>query len=182
MSRLGKKPILIPEKVEIRLDNGTIFVKGPLGELQKCFDQNKINISIKDGEVFVALARDAKGSAVLIGSYVSHIKNMIEGASNGFSKRLIIEGIGYRAQSEGSNLSLNVGLSHPVKIAIPKGIKVAIEKNIITVSGAEKELIGQFAAKIRDVKRAEPYKGKGIRYEGEIIRRKAGKKAAAAAA
>lgn len=178
MSRLGKKPIIIPEKVEVKKEDGLFRVKGPLGETKKFF-KNDIKIEIRDGSIFLTPVKKTKETSALWGTYFSHIKNMIEGVINGFEKKLIIEGIGYKAQLDGAKLSLNLGLSHPVKADIPEGIKIKVEKNIISVSGIDKEKVGQFSAEIRALKKPEPYKGKGIRYEKEVIRRKSGKKAAA---
>ncbi|MBI4692133.1 MAG: 50S ribosomal protein L6 [Candidatus Terrybacteria bacterium] len=179
MSRLGKKPIIIPENVKVTEENGVLIIKGPLGEISRNFKKD-INIEIKEGSIVLVPQKNIKENFALWGTYASHIKNMIEGVTKGFEKKLIIEGVGFRAQLEESNLVLNLGLSHPVKVEIPKDLKVKTEKNVIVVFGADKEKVGQFSSQIRALKKPEPYKGKGIRYEGEIIRRKAGKKAAAA--
>ncbi|HDH04053.1 MAG TPA: 50S ribosomal protein L6 [Candidatus Campbellbacteria bacterium] len=180
MSRIGKKPIEIPENVEIKIEDGNVTVKGPLGELKRQF---KDSVSIKQKEGFVVLNPERNSKAVfsLWGTYSSHIKNMIEGATKGFEKKLVVVGIGYKAQTEGKNLVLNLGFSHPIKMTIPEGLKVVVEKNIISISGINKEEVGDFSAKIRILKKPEPYKGKGIRYENEVVRRKAGKKAATTA-
>lgn len=178
MSRLGKKPILIPSGVEIKINDDFFFVKGPLGEIVKKFKEN-IKIEIKEGSIVLTPQKNIKESFALWGTYASHIKNMIEGVTRGFEKKLIIEGVGFKAQIEGSNLVLSLGLSHPIKTEIPKDLNVKVEKNVIIISGADKEKVGQFSAQIRALKKPEPYKGKGIRYEKEIIRRKAGKKVAA---
>ncbi len=179
MSRIGKKPILIPEKVEVKIDGDIVAVKGPLGEMQRSFRENDIEIAVKDGCVVLGAKRKSRQALALWGTYASHIKNMIEGVTKGFKKKLVIEGIGYRAQMEGLKLLLNLGLSHPVKVASPDGVKAQVEKNVIIISGVDKEKVGQFSAEIRALKKPEPYKGKGIRYENEIVRRKTGKKAAA---
>jgi large subunit ribosomal protein L6 len=176
MSRLGKKPITIPEGVEIKIEDGKVYVKGPKGELERCFDTS-VNIKKEDNFIKVAPKEKSTHCFALWGTYVSHIKNMIEGVTEGFSKNLIMEGVGFKAQIEGSDLVLNLGFSHPVTMIIPEGIDVNVEKNKIQVSGINKELVGETAAKIRAFKKPEPYKGKGIRYENEVIRRKAGKKA-----
>ncbi len=180
MSRIGKKSILIPENVEIKIDNDILSAKGPLGELSRYF-KDEIEIFLKDKEINLKPKKSGKQIMSLWGTYASHIKNMIEGTTKGFEKKLVIEGIGYKAQSDGLNLSLNIGFSHPVKLEIPKDIKITIEKNIISIFGIDKEKVGFFAAKIRALKKPEPYKGKGIRYENEIVRRKTGKKAGAEA-
>lgn len=180
MSRIGKKPIAIPEGVEVKAEKGRVSVKGPKGQLERVFDDS-IKIIIEDGFVKLAPVSEAEKSSALWGTYASHVQNMIEGVLNGFTKNLIIEGIGYKAATEGKNLVLSLGFSHPVKMPIPAGLEIKTEKNKITVSGADKEAVGQTAAKIRALKKPEPYKGKGIRYENEIVRRKAGKKAISSA-
>ncbi len=178
MSHIGKKGIQIPDKVDVNLNGNILNVKSPLGEITR-FIPDDVEVKITDKIIAVALRHGAPNKAVW-GTFASHISNMIKGVTAGFEKRLIIEGIGFKAQLEGAKLSLNIGLSHPVKIEIPKGVKVQVEKNLITISGCDKETIGQFSANVRAFKEPEPYKGTGIRYEEEIIRRKAGKKAAAA--
>lgn len=175
MSHIGKKGIQIPEKVDIKLNGNVLSVKGPLGEMTRLM-QDDVQVKIDDKIIFVELRKGAPNKAVW-GTYASHISNMIKGVTTGFEKKLIIEGIGFKAQLEGTNLSLNIGLSHPVKIEIPKGVKVLVEKSLITINGYDKEVIGQFSANVRAFKKPEPYKGTGIRYEKEVIRRKAGKKA-----
>jgi large subunit ribosomal protein L6 len=186
MSRLGKKPILIPEGISVKFENGTLTVKGPLGEISRNF-KDDIVISVDKGAVNLKpnpakKTRRTKEISSLWGTYASHIRNMINGVAKGFTKVLVIEGIGYRATKEDSTLILSLGFSHPVKVAIPQGVDLKIEKNTIIISGADKEQIGTFAAKVRAFKKPEPYKGKGIRYQGEIVRHKAGKKAVATAA
>jgi large subunit ribosomal protein L6 len=177
MSRLGKKPIEILEGVEVKEKDGIVTVKGPLGEISRDFkDFVKIEIEAKEIKLF-PLGKSKKYTA-LWGTYASHLKNMIEGVKNGFSKTLIIEGVGFKVKLEGKTLVLNLGFSHQVKVEVPEGIEVLVEKNSIKISGVNKELVGYFAAKVRDFKKPEPYKGKGIRYKDEVIRRKAGKKAA----
>jgi len=180
MSRVGKKPIKIPEKVEVVKDGEIVRVKGPLGELSRVFKKD-IEIDIKDSLITLKPQKITRETSALWGTYASHLQNMIEGVTNGFIKKLIIEGIGFKAQIEGAKLVLNLGLSHSVKKEIPEGLKVAVEKNLIIVSGADKEKVGKFSVEVRALKKPEPYKGKGIRYEDEIIRRKAGKKAVATA-
>lgn len=181
MSRLGKKPVLIPEKTTVTVTGGRVAVKGPLGELSRDF---KPSIAITAGEKQVVLSPKSltNETRALWGTYVSHIKNMIRGVNAGFQKRLLIEGIGFKAEVKGNEIVLSLGFSHPVAISVPKGLKVTTEKGAITVSGIDKESVGQFAAQLRALKEPEPYKGKGIRYEREVIIRKQGKKAATAAA
>jgi large subunit ribosomal protein L6 len=181
MSRLGKKPIIIPSDVEVKISGDVIFVKGPKGELSRNF-KNDVEIHLNGNEISLKPKRNSKEVTALWGTYASHLKNMIGGVTNGFGKKLVVEGIGFKAQMEGTNLVLNLGFSHPIKIEIPKDLKVLVEKNVISVSGSDKEKVGAMSAKIRAFKKPEPYKGKGIRYDNEVIRRKSGKKAATAAA
>jgi len=175
MSRIGKKPIIIPEGVEVKIENGKVVVRGPKGELQKEF-RPEVRIEMREGKILVS----SKDKA-LWGLTRALIYNMVKGVVEGFEKKLEIEGIGYKAALEGEDLVLSVGFTSPIKIKRPEGIKFSVEKNVITVSGLDKELVGQTAAKIRRVKPPEPYKGKGIRYQGEQIKRKLGKKAVTAA-
>lgn len=179
MSRIGKKIIKVPERAEVIIDGNLIFVRGPLGELKKAFRDNLINIEVKEGGAVLSPKINSHQAQALWGTYASHIKNMIDGVMKGFEKKLIIEGVGYKAQTDGSKLVFSLGLSHPVKLDLPEGIKAQVEKNLITISGSDKETVGQFSANVRALKKPEPYKGKGIRYSDEIIRRKAGKKTAA---
>lgn len=176
MSRIGKQQINIPEKTEVKLANGVFFAKGPLGELSRKF-KSDIAIKIKDKQITLEPIKTTNQNNMLWGTYASHILNMIKGVNEAFVKKLIVEGIGYKAEKQGNDIALNVGFSHPVKIAIPEGVNVGVEKNIITISSIDKEKAGQFAAKVRATKKPEPYKGKGIRYDGEVIRRKQGKRA-----
>lgn len=184
MSRIGKKPIIIPAGVEVKIEKGQIIVKGPKGELKRDIPA-QIKIEIKeasseaagDKELIVGLAKRTKKSPALWGLFRVLISNMVEGVTNGFEKKLEIKGVGYRASVKDNKLILSIGYSHPVEIEPPAGIELKTEKEIIIVSGIDKQLVGQVAAKIREQKKPEPYKGKGIRYLGEIVRRKAGKKA-----
>jgi len=178
MSRIGKKPIEIPEKVETRLNDGTFFVKGPLGELTRTFKTEDIDIKITDNLIILSAKRSSKPVIALWGTYASHIGNMVEGVTKGYEKKLIVEGVGFRVNLEGNTLVLKLGFSHLVNVEIPEGLKVEVEKNNIKISGIDKEMVGAFAAKVKAYKKPEPYKGKGIRYEGEHIRRKTGKKTA----
>jgi len=178
MSRIGKKPIIIPENVEVKLNDSILSVKGPLGELSRIFKKD-IEVDIKDSLITLRPKKITREISALWGTYASHLQNMIKGVTNGFKKKLIIEGIGFKAQAEGTKLVLSLGLSHPVKVEIPEDLKVVVEKNLIIISGIDKEKVGKFSAEVRALKKPEPYKGKGIRYENEIIRRKTGKKAVA---
>ncbi|MEK7062764.1 MAG: 50S ribosomal protein L6 [Patescibacteria group bacterium] len=175
MSRIGKKPIMIPEKTEVTAQSGIVAVKGPKGELQKNFRPD-ISIVVQGKEVILKPARHNKQTAALWGTYASHIKNMIQGVNTPYIKKLILEGVGYKSVVKSNNLELALGLSHSVNVTIPEGLTVTAEKNLITVTGINKELVGEWSAKVRALKKPEPYKGKGFRYEGEIIRRKQGKK------
>lgn len=176
MSRLAKQPIAIPSGVEVKLDGTLLTVKGPKGELSRSFDTNVIGLEIKDDSVVLEKKEDTVFSRALVGTYASHVINMITGVTEGFEKKLIVEGVGFRSEVKGNNLEMSLGFSHPVVMEIPEGISATAEKNVITISGFDKERTMQFAAQVRAKKKPEPYKGKGIRYEGEIIRRKQGKK------
>ena len=180
MSRVGKKPIQIPQGVEVKISGQKVMVRGPKGELSREV-RPEIGVEVKEGKILVSPKIETKKTKALWGLTRALIANMIKGVTEGYEKKLEIEGIGFRASVEGENLVLSVGFTHPVKIKAPEGIKFSVEKNIITVSGTDKELVGQMAAKIRAIRPPEPYKGKGIRYVGERVRRKVGKKAATAA-
>ncbi|MGA1861797.1 50S ribosomal protein L6 [Deferribacter thermophilus] len=177
MSRIGKKPINIPSGVKINLDKDKIVVEGPKGKLEQKLHPN-IKIEISDNEILVKRVDDTKLSRSLHGLYRSLINNMVEGVTKGFEKRLEIVGVGYRAALKGKALDLSLGFSHPVVIEPPEGIEFVVENpQKIVVKGIDKQLVGQVAANIRSIRKPEPYKGKGIRYEGEYILRKAGKSA-----
>lgn len=178
MSRIGKRIITIPEKVEISKTGDVFTVKGPLGELSRAF-KPIIEIRIENGEITLTPTRNDVDTRALWGTYGSHIANMIEGVTKGFEKKLSIEGVGYKVNVKGDVMVLDIGLSHSVEVPIPAGIKAVSEKNNFAFSGINKELVGEFSAKIRSYKKTEPYKGKGIRYVGEFIRRKQGKKSTA---
>ncbi|OHA46007.1 MAG: 50S ribosomal protein L6 [Candidatus Taylorbacteria bacterium RIFOXYD2_FULL_36_9] len=177
MSRIGKKIITIPAKTEVNVTGDSVMVKGPLGELTKSFRPG-IKIEVIDGKV--SFAPVAKNPNVTInslwGTVSSEVNNMILGVNKAYEKKLIVEGIGFKADVVGTNLVFKLGFSHPVTIAIPKNLKIISEKNIITISGIDKEFVGRYVAELRALKKPEPYKGKGIRYEKEVIKRKEGKK------
>lgn len=177
MSRIGKKPIKIPEQVEVKLAPPEISIKGPKGELIQSVSK-EFEILVEDKEIIIRPKKKSKIPSALWGLYRSLIFNMVVGVTQGFEKKLEIQGVGYRANVEGKKLILHLGFSHLVEIEAPEHIDLKAEKNMITVSGIDKQLVGQLAAKIRAQRKPEPYKGKGIRYFGEIIKRKAGKKAA----
>ncbi|HET8581425.1 MAG TPA: 50S ribosomal protein L6 [Candidatus Paceibacterota bacterium] len=178
MSRIGKNPIAIPEKTTVTVSDGVIAIAGPKGELRRR-SAPSIEITVEGGEVTVAPKNETPEALALWGTFAAHIRNMIAGVNEPFVKKLEVEGVGYRAEVKGSDLVLNVGYSHPVALSIPDGLAVTAEKNVVTVSGIDKEAVGQFSANVRAVRKPEPYKGKGIHYEGEQIRRKQGKKAGA---
>lgn len=177
MSRIGRQKITIPEKTTVVADNGTITVTGPKGTLSRVFRPD-ISIAIEGNEVTLTPKKQTKQTAALWGTYGSHIKNMIDGVNKGYEKKLILEGVGFRIEVKGKDVAMSLGFSHPVTVPIPEGITVVSEKNATTISGIDKELVGQFAAKLRSLKKPEPYKGKGFRYHDEVIRRKEGKRAA----
>ncbi len=179
MSRIGKQLISIPQGVKVRFnsDERTLIVSGPHGELSRKL-RSEVNVEVGEETVTFTPKDEDIFSKALWGTYASHTINMIEGVSNRFEKKLVVEGIGYKVEVSGNSLVLKVGFSHPVNIEIPKGLEVMVEKNVITVKGFDKELVGSFCAGVKSVKKPEPYKGKGIRYENEVVRRKQGKRAA----
>ncbi len=177
MSRIGKKLFTIPSNVEVTLNHAEIVVKGPLGTLTRPV-LDVIIIAMADGVVTFTLRKTDKFSRSLWGTYASHFENMLIGVVTPFSKKLILEGVGFKSEVVGNNLKLALGFSHPVNVTIPEGLNVTAEKNNITMTGIDKEVVGQFASSLRSLKKPEPYKGKGFHYEGEVIRRKAGKKSA----
>ncbi len=178
MSRIGKKPIVIPAGVTVTVKERLVSVKGPKGELQKILPPHT-SAEVDNGEILIKPVGEAKKTSAFWGLARTLVANMAEGVTKGFEKVLEYEGIGFRANKEGEDLVFALGFSHPVRFAAPTGIAFKVEKNVITISGADKELVGETAARIRNLKPPEPYKGKGIRYRGEIVRRKAGKKATA---
>jgi large subunit ribosomal protein L6 len=175
MSRIGKQTIKIPDKTEVVKTDTTVTVKGPLGDLSRDFS-SEIDIMIVDKEITLKPANDSNFANALWGTYASHLKNMVDGVNKPFEKKLVIEGVGFKVEMSGKELVLSLGFSHKINVAIPEGVDVSVEKNIITISGIDKEKVGQFAANIRALKKPEPYKGKGIRYDDEVVRRKQGKK------
>lgn len=177
MSRTGKRPIAIPSGTTVTVTDGMIAVKGKGGELTRTLHPS-VSVAVEGSEVSVAPGKETRLARALWGTYAAHVRNMIAGVNKPFEKKLQVEGIGYRAEITGKQLKLMVGFSHPIMVDLPEGVAVAIDKNIITVSGPDKERVGQFAAVVREVKKPEPYKGKGIRYAGEVVRQKQGKKSA----
>ncbi len=175
MSRYGKIPIALPQGVEVNLSGLNVKVKGPKGELILAIKEG-VNITVEESQVLIDLDSESGLSSAMHGLYRSLINNMVIGTSAGFEKKLTMIGVGYRAAMQGNLLDLQVGFSHPTKIEVPSELKVTVDKNtIITIQGIDKQQVGQFAATVRGVRPPEPYKGKGIRYENEYVRKKAGK-------
>ncbi|MCD6233388.1 50S ribosomal protein L6 [bacterium] len=182
MSRIGKKPIIIPQGIEVKIKGQDVIVKGPKGEISQKIPQ-EVLIKKEENRIVLSLKRQTKEASSFWGLTRALLANNIKGVSEGFEKRLELRGIGYRAVMDGENkIRLEVGFSHPIIISVPEGIQASVEKNIIIISGINKQKVGEFAAKLRRIRPPEPYKGKGIRYLGEKVRRKEGKKAATTAA
>ncbi len=177
MSKIGKQELVIPTGVEITKSGSLLTVKGPKGTVTKNL-RTDIEITITPKLVTLATKRNDKFSKSLWGTYASHIKNMIAGVITPYQKKLILEGVGFKSEVKGEELHFALGFSHPVVIKIPDTITATAEKNVISITGIDKELVGSFTAAIRTLKKPEPYKGKGMRYEDEVIRRKQGKKTA----
>ena len=176
MSRIGKLPVAVPSNVNVTLADGEVVVKGPKGELRQSILSQVVDVKLEDGKVKVERKGDAKPHRSAHGLTRTLISNMVEGVSKGFRKSLEIQGVGYRAAKSGEKLNLSLGYSHPVVFEPPKGITLSVEgQNKIHVDGIDKQQVGQVAAKIRSLRAPEPYKGKGIRYEGELVRKKLGK-------
>ncbi len=175
MSRLGKIPVAIPSGVTATFADGVLTVKGAKATLTRAM---KDDVAVKiEGDSVIFTPGETVAAKALWGTYAAHARNMVTGVTEGFSKILEIEGVGYRAEVKGNEIVLNVGFSHPVNLVIPEGITAEVVKSEITLTGADKDAVGQFAANVRKVKKPEPYKGKGIRYQGEYVIRKQGKKA-----
>jgi len=175
MSRVGKAPIIVPDKVEVTFDPPNLAVKGPKGSLNMSVS-DQVNVDVGDTEIRVSPANESRKCRAVQGLMRSLIQNMVTGVTDGFTKSLEIQGIGYRAEIEKNNIVLNVGYSHPVVLPIEDGLSIEVEKNtIIHVRGSDKQRVGEMAARIRRTRKPEPYRGKGIRYVGEHVRRKVGK-------
>lgn len=175
MSRIGKKPVAIPKGVTVALNDHTLTVKGPKGELTRTFHP-EVLLAVANDQVTVSRPSDENKHKALHGLSRTLVQNMVDGVSKGYQKVLEIQGVGYKAEPKPYGLNLIVGFSHQVKYEAPKGIKLTVENNtVVKIDGADKELVGQVAAELRNVRPPEPYKGKGIRYQGEQVRRKAGK-------
>ncbi|OGI21322.1 MAG: 50S ribosomal protein L6 [Candidatus Moranbacteria bacterium RIFCSPHIGHO2_01_FULL_55_24] len=177
MSRIGKKPVQIPNGAELTLSANVLTAKGPKGTLTLTL-RREVKVSIDGGVVAVEKIGTTKLAQALWGTTAKLIDNMLSGVTEGFQKQLELNGVGYRMAAQGNKLNLALGFSHPVEVAVPEGLEAKIEGNVMTVSGIDKQAVGQFAAIVRKLKPVEPYKGKGFRYVGETVRRKEGKKAA----
>ncbi|MDD5489544.1 MAG: 50S ribosomal protein L6 [Candidatus Moranbacteria bacterium] len=179
MSRIGKQSVAIPEGVDAKVSGQKISIKGPKGSLNFDFHDD-VEVKVSEKEIRVSAKRNTKQAWSLWGLTRMLIANMIQGVTKGFEKQLELQGVGYRMAVQGKKINLALGFSHPVEVEIPEGLEAKIEKNILTISGIDKQKVGQQAASIRALKKVEPYKGKGFRYVGEIVRKKAGKKAVGA--
>ncbi|MBI4094776.1 MAG: 50S ribosomal protein L6 [Candidatus Liptonbacteria bacterium] len=181
MGRLSKKPIPIPQGVTVREEANSLVFGGPKGE-KKLMRMPLADVQVQKDSIVIRAQSGERQSKMNQGTMWAHVRNAIQGVAHGYSKQLEINGIGYRAVMEGDTLVLSLGFVHPIKYKIRPDVRISVEKNVITVSGADKESVGSAAAHIREFKKAEPYKGKGIRYTNEVVRRKSGKKALAAGA
>ena len=179
MSRIGKRPILIPRDVDVKLEGDILTVKGPKGELKRIVHP-KVNMAMEGDKIIVSVVDGSRESRSLHGLFHVLIANMVTGVTKGFEKVLEIVGVGYKAESKGKSMVFRVGYSHPIEFDLPEGIEARVEKTKVILSGIDKELLGMTASKIRSFRKPEPYKGKGIKYENEFIRRKAGKAGATA--
>ena len=177
MSRIGKQQVHIPSGVEVMFDTDAVRVKGPKGELIRTL-RPEVEFKNENGVISSTPRRNDKFSRALWGTYMSHIQNMIAGVVTPFEKKLLVEGVGFKWEVKGDTLNLALGFSHPVIMPIPSGLTVVAEKGSLTITGIDKEMVGLFANRVRQMKKPEPYKGKGIRYSNEVIRRKQGKKSA----
>ncbi len=185
MSRIGKQPVVLPSGVEATVEGRKVTIKGPLGQLETTVHMNA-KVALGDGgsgkELAVTMVDlESKLNRSLWGTTRTVLDNMVIGVTEGYKKQLEVNGVGYKVALQGAGIRLDVGFSHPVEYKLPEGIKAEVEKNVITISGIDKQKVGQVAAEIRKVRKPEPYKGKGIKYMDEVIRRKAGKAAKAAA-
>ncbi len=174
MSRIGRQPIDIPNGVTVSQEGDKVIVRGPKGELSHNV-HNAIGVAVENNQIICSIARNTKQSNALWGTTRAVLANMVKGVTDGFQKKLELHGVGYRASLKGKNLEMTLGYSHPVLVPAPEGITFTVEKEVITVEGYDPVKVGQLAADIRDIRSPEPYKGKGVRYQGEKIRRKVGK-------
>ncbi len=176
MSRLGKLPVALPDKVTVNVAPNAITIKGPKGELSTV-NTNEVIVEVTDGKVWVKPANDSQRSRAMWGTVRANVKNLVEGVTNGYKKQLDITGVGFRAAAQGQILTLALGFSHDIKYVVPKAVTVAVEKQTtVILSSADKQKLGQVAAEIRALRAPEPYKGKGVKYSTETVRRKEGKK------
>ncbi|MEI7749922.1 MAG: 50S ribosomal protein L6 [Candidatus Moraniibacteriota bacterium] len=175
MSRIGKKPVIVPQGIEASMKANILTVKGPKGTLSFTHHVD-VAIAIAEGEITVTKKGESKRASALWGTTTKMVGNMIEGVTKGFQEQLELNGVGFRMAVAGKKLNLALGFSHPVDMAIPEGLEAKVEGNVLTISGIDKQAVGQFAAVIRQLKPVEPYKGKGFKYVGEVVRRKEGKK------
>jgi large subunit ribosomal protein L6 len=180
MSRLGKKPTLIPEGVKVDISGSEVSIKGPKGTLKFNFHP-EMEIKVSGNEVIVEKKGNSKKAPAIWGTTARLIQNMMKGVTTGFQKQLELNGVGYRMAVAGRKINLALGFSHPVVVDIEEGLEVKVENNVMTISGIDKQRVGQFSANIKDLKPVEPYKGKGFRYVGEIVKKKEGKKSVASA-
>ena len=177
MSRVGKYPVIVPDGVSVSIEAGNVVVKGKNGELSCHYSEDHVSVEMKEGKVVVAPKSDSKESRALWGTTRANINTLVKGVSEGFTKELELIGVGYKARVEGTKLILSLGFSHDVTVETPKGLKITCASPTqISIFGADKQLVGQTASEIREWRKPEPYKGKGIRYVGEYVRRKEGKK------
>lgn len=177
MSRVGKYPVVIPAGVELSINNSTVVAKGKLGELKYSFDDSHVSVKSEEGKVVVTPLSQSQIARTLWGTTRAQINSLVKGVSEGFTKDMELVGVGYKARMEGKNLVLSLGFSHEVTFNTPEGIKISCESPVqIKIFGADKQLVGQVAAEIRKYRKPEPYKGKGVKYAGEAVRRKEGKK------
>ena len=177
MSRVGKYPVIVPEGVTVAVESNLVKAKGKLGELSCHFDADHINVKLDGNQVVVSPKAETKQARALWGTTRANINTIVKGVHDGFTKNLELVGVGYKARVEGSKLILSLGFSHDITVQAPQGIKIACTSPTqISISGADKQLVGQLASEIRDFRKPEPYKGKGVKYEGEYVRRKEGKK------
>lgn len=175
MSRIGKQPIAVPDKVEVQIDGNKISVKGPQGALSREVS-GVVDVTLENGQVVVSRRDESRESRAHQGLVRSLVANMVEGVANGFKRNLEINGVGYRAEQRGSFIRFDLGYSHPIMFELPEGVKATIERQTqLSLQSADREVLGQVAAKIRSLRKPEPYKGKGVKYSDEVIRRKAGK-------
>jgi large subunit ribosomal protein L6 len=178
MSRLGKRVLKLPAGVAFEQQAGKVKITGPQGSLTRAFDE-RVKINFADGAISLEPRGRSPAVRALWGTTSAHLANMVKGVTEGFTRTLLIEGLGYKAAVAGSELTLHLGFSHPVTLKIPEGLAVTADKGTLTVKGIDPEELGQFAARVRDLRRVEPYKGKGVRYETEVVRRKVGKRVTA---